>query len=706
MAGVAVRWRHEPALILTALVCPLAGLLLLRLDRRAPLGSDTLVARLSTVAAFVLMLAVWSISIVLWRRAGGFFGIRDTGESVGMFLSSFQVNDFTSFFLQDHAASSDPAALGYYYIHHPNFISRLLAMIGIAAGMTQERLILACLMLSALSLLVGFLGLRRLFGPIAALAAVGFFATSYGVYFTEAGDLLRGLHAVMLWVLVYLMGLEWQAPKAHAPGRNAALALLFVFIASSDWAFFLFCLTFYFMWSLYARRRLDGRHLLAWVALPSALTFIAYFCVIIGYAGFKFFATDLLVTYFGRMGNVLSGPLLGQAWDPDKFLALYRAKHIVMWAADPTPTQLRDVVTGYWQVMLGGNSWVARVLFATFIACAAATLLRASRPRLLRVAVLGALGALVLGFAIAKLALLLIAYLLVRLPRLRAEGAVRRSGEPVRPSARLQDLATWVTVALAATSIVGMLLPDYVSWLWGRGVSPVGLPAAAAFGLICEVLLSLPLYSRELPWLPARLAEARMALARTAAALSISGEAATATRPEEEAGAPPASGRGLPRLGAKSGITAVAVLSALHLASNVELYRQIPPLGPPFAAALRQPEFHGKLFVSNVYDALVWYFTRGTSLITTIVPPDRESTKRFRHLRDGDDEAKYAHPEFFLCDNDPYFAFQRVARVGGKLCQMPSECTCRDVMQEMSKAGDTPVVIGPDFVIMKYHYAK
>ena len=96
----------------------------------------------------------------------------------------------------------------------------------------------------------------------------------------------------------------------------------------------------------------------------------------------------------------------------------------------------------------------------------------------------------------------------------------------------------------------------------------------------------------------------------------------------------------------------------------------------------------------------------GTSLITTVVPPDRGSTERFRHLRDGDDEAKYAHPEFFLCDNDPYFAFERVARVGGKLCQMPSQCTCRDVMAEMTKEGDTPVVVGPDFVIMKYHYAN
>ena len=36
---------------------------------------------------------------------------------------------------------------------------------------------------------------------------------------------------------------------------------------------------------------------------------------------------------------------------------------------DPDAVRLRDVVTAYWQVMLAGSSWVARLLFATFIAC-------------------------------------------------------------------------------------------------------------------------------------------------------------------------------------------------------------------------------------------------------------------------------------------------------------------------------------------------
>ena len=152
-------------------------------------------------------------------------------------------------------------------------------------------------------------------------------------------------------------------------------------------------------------------------------------------------------------------------------------------------------------------------------------------------------------------------------------------------------------------------------------------------------------------------------------------------------------------------VVAIAVLAVLHLAANYQEYRRFPPRGPSYAAALREPQFHGKLFVANTYDALVWYFTRGTSLITTMVPPDDESTKHFRHLRDGGDEAKYGHPDYFLCDNDRYFSFQRVGMINGDLCEMPEHCTCNDFMRIMSKEGDTPVVVGPDYVIMKYRHA-
>ena len=694
-AVVCVRYRREPAFLLFALACPIAGLMLVRLDARLAGAAASARDRLATIAAFLFMLAIWSASFLLWRRAGGFFGIRDTGESAAIYLSSFQVRGIVSFFLQEHAASSDPAAWGYYYIHHPNLISRLLAMIGIALGMSQEKLILGCLMLSALSLLPGFLGLARLFGPIAGLAAIGFFATSYGVYFAEGGDLLRGLHAVMLWLLVYLTALECHAAATGGRGRNVALAALFVCIASSDWAFLLFCLAFYAMWSTYAQGRLPVGHLCRWVLLPIALTFLVYFGATIVHTGFKFFMTDMLVTYFGRMGNVLSGPLLGQVWNPSQFLELYRAKHIVMWDVNPAPVKLRDIVTAYWEVMSGGGLWIARLLFMVFVACAAATLLRISGLRLVRIAALGAVGTLACGFVEAPLALALIAYLLFGLPRLGARSRAARLQGEASPVSRLFDLSVWITIVLAAMCVVALVLPDYVSWLWEGGVSPVGMADAAAFALICHLLAHLGHYGEALEALRTRAAAAVAALPR----LWLAPDAADRKSVERQ-GAQPW------QLRIPGGAAAIAFLAGLHLFGNLQLYRQIPPLGPPFAATLREPQFHGKLFVSNVYDALVWYFTRGTSLVATVVPPDEKDTLRFRHVRDGDDAAKYAHPEYLLCDNDPYFAFQRVARVGGKLCQMPSECSCQDVMREMLQQGHSPVVVAPDYVIMKYNYAK
>jgi hypothetical protein len=684
-AAAAFRYRHEPSVVAAALACPVVALLLVRLDLSLGWRTTARSDIFSTVAAFVFTLAVWTISIVLWRRAGGFFGVRDTGESASIYLAAYNVRDLVSFVLQEHAATSDPAALGYFYIHHPNFISRALAMPGIAAGMSLEKLILCCLMLSALSLLVGYLALRRLFGPIAALATIGFFASSYGIYFAQAGDLLRGLHAVMLWLLVYVAALDWEAPR-RSLGRSVALAILFFFIASSDWAFFLFSAVFYVLWDIYAHRRLEARYLLASVLMPCGLAFLGYFLVIIAHSGLEFFLNDLLVTYFGRMGNVLAGPLLGQVWDPEKFRQLYQAKHIVMWDVNPSPVHLRDIVSAYWLIMSAGSAWIARLIYFVFLACVASSLLRVSQLRLARVAALGAFGILAYGNVYAPLVVALLLYVILGLHRLRPKSV----GEPALRA--LLDLAAWVTIVLIGIVIVALALPDYVSWSWTRGVSPMGMADAAAFGLLCHVLCSVEALGRALAWLRTPLAEAMKPFVRLREVLA-SGD------PEPSSARAPLQPSSL---GSVAGIAALAILCGGQLLGNLLLCRELPPMKPAFADTLRGSRFHGKLFVSNVIDALVWYFTRGTSLVTTRVPPDLESsTTHFRHLRDGDNVAKYAHPDYFLCDNDPYFAFQRTAEIGGKICEMPAECSCREVAHEMSKQGQSPVVVTGDYAIVK-----
>ena len=701
----AIELFRDPQVLLIVVACPLAALLLWRLDARLPSLSAAPAGRLSTLAAFVFMLVIWRVAVTLWLRADGFFGIQETGKSAAIYLSSHQVRDIVSFFLQEHAASPDPAAQGYYYLHHPNFISRLFTMLGIALGMSQELIILACLALSALSLFLAFLALRRLFGPGIALAAAGFFATSYGVYFRQGGDLLRGLHAVMFWLLLYLTALERDAPLRRTLGLNLALAALFVFMASSDWAFFTFCFAFYLLWDAYSRGKLASRHFLAWVVLPSAMTFVAYFAVGIAYTSPQFFLTDMLVSYFGRMGNVLAGPLLGQNWDPAKFLAMYRAQHIVVWDTNPAPAGMAEAVASYWRAMRAGGPLVAWLLAASFIGCCATTLFRIAKDRMVRGAVLALFAGIVLGAVPLAWVLLLLPYLAFGLRGLRAQSPAGRRGGVIEPLPLLQDLAAWIAVVLSAVTVVAALFPNYVFWLWDRGVSPVGLADAVGFALICR-LLAWPIGSTEVgAWLRARFMLAGSLVAHVAR--SRSGPRLPGARlwqGLEEVPAAPAE-RPWPAV-QHLAVAAICGLALLHLIASFELYRALPPRGPSYASTLRKAEFHGKFFVANTYDGLVWYFTRGPSMITTVVPPDRESTERFRHFRDGDDEAKYSHPEYFLCDNDPYFSFQRVGRINGELCQMPTECTCLDIMRIMVKEGNTPVVVGPDFVIMKYNYAK
>ena len=667
---------RDPQVLIAVIAWPLAALLLLRLDAAAPVKKAVSGGRVATLSMFVLLLGVLRIVVTLWSRAGGFFGIDETGESASIFLSSYQLRDLTSFFLQEHAASSDPAALGFFYIHHPNFISRLFTMAGIALGMTQERIILACFMVSLLSLFLGFLALRRLFSPGVAFAAIAFFATSYGIYFRQGGDLLRGLHIAMFWLLVYVTAFQAEAPLRGAKGVNIALAALFVFIASSDWAFLVFCLAFYAMWHVYATRRLDLGHLVSWVVLPVMLTFVAYDGIIIAHTGWRFFLTDALVSYFGRMGNVLSEPLLGQLWDPESFRQLYQAKHIVMWDANALPAGLAEARSAYWRAMSGGGPLVAGVTALAFVASATAMLFGVVRDRLLRGALLALWAALCLGLAPLEWVLVPIAALALALPRLRA-GPAAAAPAGRGPGAIRRDLAAWVTICLSAVTLAAMVFPNYVFWLWDRGVAPVGLADAVAAALICHSLVHCD----------------ERAMWRRVAAIWPRIRTAVAPGGDTRRSAGPAA------------VAAISALALYHVACNYELYSAHPPRGPSYAAALRKPEFHGKLFVANTYDALVWYFTRGTSLITTMVPPDAQSTQHFRHLSDGSIGAKYSHPDYFLCDNDPYFSFQRVGKINGELCEMPKSCTCSDFMKIMSKEGDTPALVGPDYVIMKLHRA-
>ena len=105
---------RDPQVLIAVIAWPLAALLLLRVDAALPARNAVLGGRVATLSMFVLLLGILRLVVTLWSRAGGFFGIDETGESASIFLSSYQVRDLTSFFLQEVAASSDPAAVGFF----------------------------------------------------------------------------------------------------------------------------------------------------------------------------------------------------------------------------------------------------------------------------------------------------------------------------------------------------------------------------------------------------------------------------------------------------------------------------------------------------------------------------------------------------------------------------------------------------------------
>ena len=56
----------------------------------------------------------------------------------------------------------------------------------------------------------------------------------------------------------------------------------------------------------------------------------------------------------------------------------------------------------------------------------------------------------------------------------------------IAPVPLFQDLAAWIAIVLSAATVVAAVFPNYVFWLWNRGVSPVGLADAVGFALICR----------------------------------------------------------------------------------------------------------------------------------------------------------------------------------------------------------------------------
>ncbi len=158
---------------------------------------------------------------------------------------------------------------------------------------------------------------------------------------------------------------------------------------------------------------------------------------------------------------------------------------------------------------------------------------------------------------------------------------------------------------------------------------------------------------------------------------------------------------------------AVALVAAVLLIGQVGWFAlsalSHPPQPIPYAKILEGPQFRGKSFLTTSYEAIVWDATGGWAYMTPAnPPPPGQISTRFRHFADWKDEAKYAHPDFYLCDNTR-FAY---VRPGTSVEHAPlqamscSACTCRDVAAALAARGHAIVVDGDDYSIVKFNWPE
>ena len=131
-----------------------------------------------------------------------------------------------------------------------------------------------------------------------------------------------------------------------------------------------------------------------------------------------------------------------------------------------------------------------------------------------------------------------------------------------------------------------------------------------------------------------------------------------------------------------------------------------PPQRIAYAALLAQPEYRGKSFVTTSYEGIAWNSTRGWTYMSPDNPPRLNPiSARFRHLADWKNEAKYGHPDYFLCDNGPFsFAPPGTTMDSGTAERTCRNCTCKDVAANLKAAGHAVVVDHSDFAIVKFNW--
>jgi hypothetical protein len=763
-----------------------------------------------TLGIWLSLVSLAIICAALWVLGERTYFVKSLSESHAIILAAANIRDALTFLVQDLAASPDPVAHPFWYIHHPNLLAKTISFGLGRLGFGLEGQVGIMLALNVAGLAIAAAAFSRI-SRASALAAVTIAAMSYGSFHYNAGDLCRGPLYLLLWPLLFaLIGNETLGDR----GKNLIIGAVSALSMLSDWGFVLFVATLAFCWASLGRGHPPWRWFFLVVALPAASAFAIYEAAVISAVGWDFFLFDAKVTYLGRMG-------VGDYFDYRSVLDRFRENSVVIWQPQGLGTLSLIEVLGVFVIKPLLNTGPVWILSMPALICGSATIFARigwGRAAWIAIAILAGLNL----FAILPIPILLpvAVALAIGLARVRVTTAAQRlcglaaslllailvpavifpgltvgfsigGGRPPFPLLEMSgaallaeivvsgQLASWLTrmaatqfpvrrlfasAAHGAWAVVGVLIAAGFavmgSELWMFGISrdlAAGIAIAMAGVPLIAVAESRSYIRARRDSMAARdggrvaggslgiLARWHIPLFLGAATLVLASHAsdnptvlgrysfnyaiflmapALLTFFAVLRAAFPASGnfllnavgRWLMSLDTGQSFKSSPASQCVRIALAVLALGQVgwfilsvaghPPMPIAYAALLAQPEYRGKSFLTTSYDGIVWYSTRGWTYMSPTNPPQLNPIgSRLRHLADWRDEAKYSHPDYFLCDNGP-FSFVHPDEVrndatGELICR---NCTCKEVAAKLRAAGHDTVIDRSDFAIVKFNW--
>jgi hypothetical protein len=411
-------------------------------------------------------LAVFSAA--LWISADHTYFVKSITESHNIILVATNVRDLVTFLVQDVAASPDPGAHPYWYIHHPNLFAKILSMALGSVGLGLGGQVGAILALNIAALLIVAAAFRR-FSGAAALAAIAIAATSYGSFHFNAGDLCRGPLYLLLWPLLYALIAN---PTLASRRLNILIGAVSALGMVSDWGFGLFVVAFAFFWAAVGRGYVPWRWFIGVVFMPAAIALIGYELAVISAVGLDFFLVDAKVTYLGRLG-------VGEFVDYQSLISRFHDHNVVIWPTQGAGANSILQLIAAVVIMPLMNTGPAWVLLLPVVICAVAwTLMQLDLGRRAWSAIAAALVLNIVGLLPLPLLSIVALVMALRLPRVPTS----------TPAQRLAALVACVVMGLVAG---GLIFPAFTAnFTIGVGRPPLPLLEMSAAALIAQIAVS------------------------------------------------------------------------------------------------------------------------------------------------------------------------------------------------------------------------